>query len=473
MCIVGAGAAGITLALELTGTGIDVVLLESGGFDYEDRVQDMAAGETAGLTYRDLDAARLRYFGGTTNHWAGQSRPLDDLDFKQRDWVPDSGWPFGREELDPFMPRAERWCRLVPREQETIDWNAQSFEPDFPIAEGGFRPALLRYPEPIFSFGEVYRQSISDAPDVRCILHASVVKFVSDPNGRTVEFIRLASIGGRKATLRARHVILTTGGLENSRLLLTSGPDGDLSDAWPGLGNRNDVVGRYFMEHPNFDTGEVDIGGAAYLQEPNRDFPNQRVRLDSQLSPEIQAQEKILNHSVFLVGRRRGGGRIARWWNRTFGGDASTHALRVRLEQAPDPGNRITLTRETDALGVRRLKLTLNVGALETRTVDVVSQYFARAVGIADIGRMKQDFDPSGTDWTAEAGWQYHHYGGTRMHDDPRKGVVNADCRMHDVENLFVAGSSVFPTGGHANPTLNLVALAIRLGDHIKAIYAS
>jgi len=263
---------------------------------------------------------------------------------------------------------------------------------------------------------------------------------------------------------------LATGGLENSRLLLTSGPDGDLPGGWPDLGNENDVVGRYFMEHPNFDTGEVDIGGAAYLQEPNREFSLQRVRMDSQLLPGIQERENILNHSVFLVGRRQSGGWISRWWNRIFGSDASAYALRVRLEQAPDPDNRITLTGETDALGVRRLKLSLNVGALETRTVDIVSRYFARAVGLADIGRMRLDFDPSGTGWAAEAGWQYHHYGGTRMHDNPQLGVVDADCRVHGVENLFIAGSSVFPTGGHANPTLNLVALAIRLGDHIKAI---
>jgi choline dehydrogenase-like flavoprotein len=133
----------------------------------------------------------------------------------------------------------------------------------------------------------------------------------------------------------------------------------------------------------------------------------------------------------------------------------------------------VTLADETDAFGQPRARLSLRMGELETRTVAVVGEFFARALGMADEGRMRIEFDPSDSGWMNEVGWQYHHCGGTRMHSDPRKGVVDANCRVHGLANLYVAGSSVFPTSGHANPTMNLLAFALRLADHLKEEFAN
>lgn len=126
VCIVGAGAAGITLAKEFINAPFRVCVLESGGFEYDAATQSLYAGDTAGQPYFPLDVCRLRYFGGTTNHWSGFCRPLDDLDFQVRDWVPHSGWPFPKSELIPYYERAQAVCELGPFAYEYADWEPQA-----------------------------------------------------------------------------------------------------------------------------------------------------------------------------------------------------------------------------------------------------------------------------------------------------------------------------------------------------------
>lgn len=459
--IIGAGAAGITLADQMLGDTVRIALVESGGLDYEPETQALYEGEISGLDYFPLDVARLRFLGGTTNHWGGQSVPLDPADFAVRDWVPDSGWPVTYEEYARYLPRAEQYCRLSVEEAGEQLWTLERSMPDFPLEETDFRPVLLRFPAPTFSFGSLYRRTLERAGNVACYLHANAVGFETDPGRRRLETVRLASLEGRRATLRARRYVLAAGGIENCRLLLAA-----------GLGNDHDVVGRYVMEHPNLDTGLVVLDGAPYFRRASRRIGTQKVRLDAALTPEAQAEAGILNHSVFLIPLpepRRG--RVARIWDRladrVTGPDPREYALRVRLEHAPIPESRITLTDATDALGMPRVDLHYQFGPLEEHTIAHVCDAFARALGVADAGRMQVDFDPAG--WHDRMDWQYHHCGGTRMHDDPRKGVVDASCRIHGMDNLYVAGSSIFPTAGHANPTLNLLAFTIRLSDHLKA----
>jgi choline dehydrogenase-like flavoprotein len=149
--------------------------------------------------------------------------------------------------------------------------------------------------------------------------------------------------------------------------------------------------------------------------------------------------------------------------------------LITRGEQAPNPDSRVLLSAERDALGSRRADLAWRLGEIDKHTARV----FARTLD-AELRRLgKGSVTPS--DWLSEPGpgWpvdptignhplaNYHQLGGTRMGDDPRQSVVDADCRVHGYANLYVAGSSVFPTGGWANPTLTIVALALRLADHL------
>jgi len=462
--IIGAGAAGIAMALELMSDGLDVALIESGGLEYDAAAQALYDGAVTGLVYFPLDSARLRYFGGTTNHWGGQSVPLQPIDFVARDWIPESGWPIDFDEFARYLPRAEHLCQLTTAAAGQDVWGLGERMPDFPLEGTGFEPVLLRFPRPAFSFGDVHRRTLERAERVRTYLHANAIGFEAGPDARRIDGIPLASLDGRRATLRADTYVLATGGIENCRLLLAA-----------GLGNAHDQVGRFVMEHPNYDTGRVRMVPTEYLGRANpyrAVLGTQSVRFDAQLGPEAQAEAGILNHSVYLLPLdEEPSGRAGRLWDRltdrVVGPEEHDYALRVRLEHAPDPESRITLTDETDALGMPRVALHYRLGPLETRTVAHVCDAFAQALGAADLGRMQVDFDP-GSDWPADVGWQYHHCGGTRMSADPRRGVVDADCRVHGIDNLYVAGSSVFPTAGHANPTMNLLAFAIRLADHIK-----
>jgi choline dehydrogenase-like flavoprotein len=459
--IIGAGAAGIAMALQFLGDGLHVALIESGGLDYEADTQALYEGVVTGLDYFALDTARLRYFGGSTNHWGGQSMPLQPIDFAARDWVPSSGWPVSYDVFTRYLPRAEPLCRLTLAAAGQEVWEPGPEMPDLPLDDTGFEPVLLRYPRPEFSFGSIHRRTIEQAVFVRCYLHANATGFATDPDRRRITSVSLASLDGRRATLVADKFVLATGGIENCRLLLAA-----------DLGNEHDQVGRYVMEHPNYDTGLVRIVETPYLSRARTEIDTQEVRFDSQLSPEAQAEAGILNHSVFLLPQDRGPtGRVGRLWDRltdrVVGPEEHSYKLRVRLEHAPNPDSRITLIDETDALSMPRVALDYRFGPLEARTVEHVCDAFASAVGMADLGRMQVGFDPA-SDWEANVGWQYHHCGGTRMSADPRHGVVDVNCRVHGIDNLYVAGSSIFPTAGHANPTMNLLAFAIRLADHLK-----
>jgi choline dehydrogenase-like flavoprotein len=135
--------------------------------------------------------------------------------------------------------------------------------------------------------------------------------------------------------------------------------------------------------------------------------------------------------------------------------------LRARAEQSPNPESRLVLQRERDALGTPKVRLQWRLAALDTESVHRSTELVARELGrsLQGRGRVKVSVHPIGL--------PDHHMGTTRMHDDPRRGVVDAQCRVHGLSNLYVAGSSVFPTGGTANPTLTLLQMALRLADHL------
>ena len=147
---------------------------------------------------------------------------------------------------------------------------------------------------------------------------------------------------------------------------------------------------------------------------------------------------------------------------------SDSFAVRVRLEHPPRSDNRVTLSNVKDTFGLRQAKLQMRLGELEGRTIDAVLRSLARELGRTGVGRLQMDFAANDVSWHTQVGWQYHHFGGTRMSLDPKKGVVDTNCRVHGTRNLFVAGSSVFPTSGHANPTMNLIALTLRLADTLK-----
>ena len=466
VCVAGAGAAGITLALELEGSGLDVCLLEAGGFDAP-ALDDAHpyAGENAGEPY-DLLASRLRYFGGTTNHWGGWCMPLDPIDFRPRSFVPLSGWPFGRSELEPYYARAARICEIDPpvfdlKKLPGGDGTAKELlgrhDPDFTVK-------LLRYSPPT-RFGPRYRSRIERSKQVRCFLDSTVTE-IEEASGRVSRFS--VRSGDKRFFVKARLYVIALGAIENARVLLCS----DRSNG-VGIGNGSDFVGRCFSDH----IGSRFIGHALL---PDR-APYIRLHNLGKLTvfPHLSFRDEFLeahglpNLGIVLVKDWAIEDPVAaehfndprlypEWRDRKPG----RFGVAVRIEATPNRDSRITLLGTPDSNGMKRTRLDWRINSLEFDALEYIAGFLGGKLGSRGTGR----FRPT---WRSRAregghGYQSHQMGTTRMSADPGSGVTDPDCRVHSIENLYVSGSSVFPTFGFANPTLTIVALAIRLADHLK-----
>ena len=507
LCIIGAGAAGITIALELLDTGLNVLLVESGGLEFEEETQELYTAESIGLPYGPLDANRLRYFGGTTNHWGGMSAPFQKIDLEKRDWVEHSGWPISREELDPFYPRAYEICQLGPYKYGLSDWEDDKRK-FLKLLPEKLEHKVWRFSPPT-KFGKIYRSRLQSSEKIKILLHANATEIVTDWTTSNVTSIQLATLDGHKATVRSKLYVLACGGIENARVLLIS----NNVDAG-GVGNRHDAVGRFFMEHPHIESGTILLAKPGNWATAYQIFewkagassgnPHSRTWVGLGPSAKAQRRRKILNSSATLDiirpdGQAAGGPRIVlepdnleahianvirdpdENWQDNAPRSAenvprSEAALRLytRAEQAPNPDSRVKLTDERDALGLNRVALDWRMTELDKHTVRVVTRLIGEEIGRLGLGRLRLNewlLDDSNTPpwrgWPWLAGGQ-HHMGTTRIGQNPKTSVVDSTCRVHDISNLYVAGSSVFTTSGYVNPTLNIVALAVRLTDHLK-----
>ncbi len=245
LCVIGAGAAGITLALSLRDAGFRVLLLESGGLEYEEATQALYEGDNTGLPNYDLDASRLRFFGGTTNHWASWCRPLEPEDFKPADSSDIRTWPLSRADLEPYYRGAQNLCELGPYNYNDLTpWLRASGMTALALDEGKLKTTLFQIGPPT-RFGTKYRDALAQAANITVFLHANVVELQTDETASRVLGVRATSLEGPEFEVTARITVLATGGLENVRVLLLSNR---VQKA--GLGNTHDVVGRYFMDHP-------------------------------------------------------------------------------------------------------------------------------------------------------------------------------------------------------------------------------
>ena len=498
LCIVGAGAAGIAAALRLSSRSHDILLVEAGGEEWTEEAQSLYRVVSAGLEL-DGEAARLRQLGGSTNHWGGRSRPLSADDLEPRPWIEASGWPLSHAELHPYLGEAARLCEIdIPGGIESWDEPTAAHRASF--ASGPFEPGLWRFSPPT-RFAERYMEQLESNPRIRILTEVSLIELV--PEGASIGHLRLIGSSGQPVEIRARQVVLACGGIENAHLLLASRRGHPA-----GLGNEHDMVGRCFMGHPVYEPLHIqmamdrelpsflrrwDTSGGGSAEGLLSLAPETRRRLRMTAidgafyrsgqfgSPGVRAVRRIWHAAKHGRLSKDLSGDIAAITSDLYGvmaearsrfglgdGAGAGYQVSVLVEQAPDPESRITLTDELDALGVPVARLDWRLGEIDRYSVRSYARLLANEVGRLGWGRAR--LEPWVVDESAEFpkhGNSAHHMGTTRMSDDPRKGVVDRHCKVHGIANLHIAGSSVFPLAGACHPTLNLVALAIRLADRL------
>jgi choline dehydrogenase-like flavoprotein len=482
IAIIGAGAAGITLARAFAGTQWHVALIESGNFDLDDATQALYEGESGAVEY-PLAESRLRYFGGTTNHWGGWCRPLAPIDFEGRPAIGVPGWPIDRAALDPYYKRAADSCQLNSTDFDDVaTWQTRTGKASLDLPNDDIVTRFFLYSPPT-RFGETYRDEVGKAANVTTYLNSNVLEIVPNAEASRVERLTIATLTGSRFEIRPRICILATGGIENARLLLAS--DGVQSG---GLANGRDLVGRYFMEHVTppgqvaaiattdetlipfyyIHTPSIDKVAMRAVFMPSDEYLRRTNRLGASLSiyeahapgDQTKGGDPRVEPAILEMLRSMGAA------NGPAGG--MIYGVACAAEPQPSADNRVTLTGTRDALGMRQARLTWRPTQAERESLYQNLMALARSFG-AWQGAVKVAI-PNQADWQdAEIGWGNHHMGTTRMASDPTKGVVDADCKAHGIANLYIAGSSVFPSCGPVNPTLTIVALALRLADHLRA----
>ncbi|HEY4092522.1 MAG TPA: GMC family oxidoreductase [Luteibacter sp.] len=533
LCVIGAGPAGIAIARAFVGTSIKVCLVESGGMAGEDRSQALNEGTANGGASFDMAHSRMRVFGGSCTLWGGGCIPLADSDLEPRDWVPDSGWPLRYADLEPWYAKARDYCHIDPVHgfgPGQFDGPAQrkplDLDPEALVN-------LLFARSPIL-FGEAYRDDMRAAPNITVLLHANLMELEANASGTVVTRARLGALTGRRGHVTARHFVLAAGGIENARLLLLSdsvapcglGNDRDLVGRYfmdhprgtigsirsetpdrltqpyeraigkvrlpvsPEIGLANAAQRRHRVlngrVHPFAVEGTLPKGIRALrnvraaLRPPSRD---EATLLEARLSaamtngPTASAVAVPPNLALSAVSLGLHIGDVLRAVAQKVSDKPTVRSERVELvgffEQAPNRDSRVTLGHTRDALGLRRVNIDWRLTELDRYTYRTLTSLSGQPLAEACGGT----FDAA--DWTRddsatpEVFGTAHHMGTTRMSTDPSSGVVDTDGTVHGMHNLHVAGSSVFPTSGWAFPTFTLIALSLRLAEHLRVLLAA
>jgi choline dehydrogenase-like flavoprotein len=531
VCIVGAGAAGITLACELDGAPFKVLLIEAGGLKAALQVCADYGG-VAAAPHPDPSQFRRFVFGGTTGIWGGRCVPFEAIDFERRDYIANSGWPIGYDEVARFYPRALDYC-----DAGKFDFSARSAIANAPPTIAGFggggkidADAIERYSLPT-DFGKKYRQKIERSANVTLVLNARALRLHKRGGEERIDGVELIDAAGRKRLVRATVFVLCVGGIETPRLLLASDGEG------PGLGNRTDRVGRFYACHFENCIGKLVARDAAVVFDFEKTTDGVYSRRKLQFLPPTQRQHRLLNmafrlHFPAYSDARHGSAVLSAIYLAKsalipeyrdimqHGADAPpaspAHAhlrnvmaglphmtkfgvdwlflrqlarrklpytlianadgsfpLEFNSEQTPLERSRVSLAGETDRHGMRRVRVdwflsdddvdAARRGFLLLR--DVIGENSACTVELDEehlTGRLRRSIPVGG-----------HHMGTARMAATPRDGVVDRDCALFELPNLYVASSAVFCTSSHANPTLTIVALAIRLAQTLKSRLAA
>jgi choline dehydrogenase-like flavoprotein len=515
LCIVGGGMVGLTIARVFAGTRARVCVIETGGQRANADLDALNAVAADAHPYPDPIGTRPRRLGGSTMLWGSHCAPLEDEDFAPLDGNDWTGWPFGADQMRPYYERAQAVLGLGPYVYDDRAWAIHG-EP-----APAFDPAMLRvrfwqfrsprrFPLVLpLRMGAEYARELRAASNVRMLTHATATRIKLAPDGRRVLGVDLRTLGGRHGSATAKFVVIACGTIESARLLLAS------SDVTPaGIGNQHDLVGRFFQEHPHAQIATIaPRNPAAFLEnisirhrrqgavwQPLMTLSPERRRqtgalgasasidaIQSYESP-TRAAAEILRH--LFEGRRTPQmfahlRRLARQpvnvvhniWRRLSEDrgimpEYDCIIAYARIEQEPNPDSRVTLVAERDPMDMPRARISWRLGQRERRTINVLTETVGHELARLGLAKVEPDeWVRAGDGWPAELKGGPHHAGTARMSDDPKRGVVDRNGRVHGIANLYVGGAAVFPTSGYINPGLTVTAMALRLADHLKAAH--
>lgn len=477
--VIGSGIAGAELATYLARNGKQVVLLESGREKFDPSIQALNDVVFLGKRHRELvpdsyyhqylppelrGVSRLRQFGGTSNLWTGKWKYLQKIDFEERDWVANSGWPISYEEVLPHYRSAAKDYGFGDLETEANRPEIVAFRQE--IAAGGLKMSSFYWEESptrtAIRFGDEMRQS----KDLTVVMGATATELRLDDNCKRINSVTCRSLEGHEITVEGDVVILATGAFEAARLLLASDRQIPV-----GIGNESGYVGQFYTDHPKHHIGKLypEHLTRKYAIELQYD-PKPKFCICFALDDETQKQHQLLEHVLYLQPiYERMRSRVKRMLMgrkpcRDNNGLVSHYRVKFVTEQAPHTNSKVKLGADLDALGQRKLEvdwcfLDQDKQSMET-TLKLLTQRFEQlGIGTFDFG----DDLPSLDNMTDAA----HQMGTTRMARNSDEGVVDADCRVFGTDNLYIASSSVFPTGPSYSPTFTILALARRLGQHL------
>lgn len=483
VCISGSGPAGIPLALKLAARKHRVLLLEAGGLQFSETSNRVYQGSNSGLEYFEPNACRQRFFGGTSNHWGGWCRDLHASDFRVRQYVPYSGWPISKADLEPYA--AETGRILHVHTPQVADYLLQGGK------DSELRKTAFQYSEPPARLGSKFRDAVTISENLVCVLNANLVDIDLNENLDAVTSLQVCDYAGKNFRARAAKYVLCHGGIENPRTLLNAN-----RQMKHGIGNTRDLVGRFFMDHPHF----IVASGIVNHEHPGLSRFS-RVNCNAlraaiyEPAETFQRREKILNFGLRFLPqpgmcqpdeKTAFRSRLKQFVSQSDAppGPAETGKPNYRAncgfdmcfktasEQSPDPASRIRLGEDMDRFGKRRPVLNWRLNELDKRTLRQSALQAGRIMAENDLGRVKLP------EWLLDPGLVFpglssdevagcHHMGTTRMADSPRRGVVDQNQRVFGVDNLYIGGSSVFATSGHVNPTFTIVQMSLRLADHL------